>query len=251
MNGYNLTRNWFDFKFENPSKARAIHTDFFIYLVDQWNRLGQKKEFGLPTSYTMECLGIGSYNTYKKTLNDLVDFGFVKIIKDSKNQYNSKIIALSKIDEATDKALDKATIKALDKASDEATDSIDKQLNKYNNLNKEQIDYILEHFNSFDKNKIEAEIKKLKKDIPKKKTFTPPTIQEVKEYFKEKGYNEYAAEKAFNYYSVNNWIDSKGNEIKSWKQKMIGVWFNDENKIETEKPKKEYQPKKGFHFVIN
>lgn len=90
-------------------------------------------------------------------------------------------------------------------------------------------------------------------EIIKKKTkvFTPPTLQEVKEYFKEKGYNEESAEKAFNYYSVNNWIDSKGNEIKSWKQKMIGVWFNDENKIETEKPKKEYQPKKGFHFVIN
>ena len=98
MNGYKLTRNWFDYKFENPSKVRAIHTDFYIYLVDQWNRLGKKDEFGLPTSYTMECLGIGSYNTYKKTLSDLVNFGFVKIVKDSKNQHISKIIALSKYD---------------------------------------------------------------------------------------------------------------------------------------------------------
>lgn len=126
MNGYNLIRDWYNFKFENPSKARAIHSDFFCYLVDQWNRLGQKKEFGLPTSVTMESLGIGSYNTYKKTLLDLVSFGFVKIVKDSQNQHQSKIVALSKNDKPTDKALDKATIKA----SDKPTDTITKQINK-------------------------------------------------------------------------------------------------------------------------
>ena len=136
MNGYNLIRAWYNFKFENPSRTSAKHSDFYCYLIDQWNRLGQKNEFGLPTSYTMECLNIGSYNTYKKTLNDLVEFGFVQIIKDSKNQHQSKIIALSKIDKATDKALDKATIKATDKAIDKAIDTITKQ---YNNETKEQI----------------------------------------------------------------------------------------------------------------
>jgi len=118
MNGYNLLRDWYNFKFTNPSKVKAIHSDFYCYLIDLWNRLGQKNEFGLPTSVTMETLGIGSYNTYKKTLNDLIDFGFIKIISNSKNQHQSKVIALSKNDKATDKALDKATIKATDKALD-------------------------------------------------------------------------------------------------------------------------------------
>jgi len=137
MNGYNLIRAWYNFKFENPTKTKAIHSDFYCYLVDQWNRLGQKKEFGLPTSYTMECLGIGSYNTYKKTLQDLIDFGFIKIIQDSKNQHSSKIVALSNFDKATDKALDKATIKATDEATDKATDTIIKQItnNKITNNN--------------------------------------------------------------------------------------------------------------------
>lgn len=129
MNGYNLIRSWYDFKFENPSKAKAIHSDMYCYIVDLWNRLGQKKEFGLPTSVTMELLGIGSYNTFKKTLDDLIQFGFIKIISESKNQHQSKIVALSEIDKATDKALDKAnTI-----ASDKATDTIDKQLNNKTN----------------------------------------------------------------------------------------------------------------------
>jgi hypothetical protein len=125
MNGYNLAKDWFDFKFENKTKVRAIHTDMFMYIVDHWNRLGQKEQFGLPTSITMEMLSIGSYNTYKKTLKDLIDFGFVILISESKNQHQSKIIAISKNDKATDKALDKARYIATDKA----IDSIDKLLN--------------------------------------------------------------------------------------------------------------------------
>lgn len=141
MNGYDLSRDFFAFKFENTNKIKANHTELYFYIIDLWNRLGQKKDFGLPTSVTMECLGIGSYNTYKKTLNDLIEFGFIILISDSKNQYQSKVIAISNFDKALDKALDKATIKALDKALDKATDSIDKQ---YNNITNKQINNIEE-----------------------------------------------------------------------------------------------------------
>lgn len=135
--GYKLTRTWFDFKFENPGKIKASHTELYFYIIDLWNRLGQKEKFGLPTAVTMECLGIGSYNTYKRNLNDLIDFGFILLIQESKNQHQSKVIALSKFDKATDKALDKAHIKATDEAIDKATDDIDKQYNneqKNNNI---------------------------------------------------------------------------------------------------------------------
>lgn len=139
--GYDLTRAWFNFKFEDPQKVRSGHTELFFYIVDLWNRLGQKEKFGLPTAVTMETLGIGSYNTYKKLLNDLVDFGFILIVSKSKNQYQSKRIAISNIDKATDEALDKAHIKALDeapdKATDEALDSIDKQLTTNNSTTKQ------------------------------------------------------------------------------------------------------------------
>lgn len=135
MNGYDLTRAWYNFKFKDPKRVKSGHSDLFFYIIDLWNRLGQKKEFGLPTSVAMESLGIGSYNTYKKLLDDLFKFGFVKLVCDSKNQHQSKIIAISKIDKATDEALDKATIKATDEATDEATDTI---LLSKDNKNKEQ-----------------------------------------------------------------------------------------------------------------
>lgn len=64
----------------------------------------------------------------------------------------------------------------------------------------------------------------------KTKVFTPPTILEVKQYFKENGYTEYSGEKAFKYYNVADWHDSKGTKVSNWKQKMQSVWFKDENK---------------------
>lgn len=65
----------------------------------------------------------------------------------------------------------------------------------------------------------------------KGKEFIPPTLEEVKEYFKENEYSEQAAEKMFKSYSVADWHDSKGNKIKNWKQKSINIWFTEENKI--------------------
>ena len=74
---------------------------------------------------------------------------------------------------------------------------------------------------------IESEIEEEKE---KKKGFIPPTLIEVKEYFKTEGYKEDIAEKAWKGYDVANWVDSKGNKIKNWKQMCIHVWFKEENK---------------------
>lgn len=58
----------------------------------------------------------------------------------------------------------------------------------------------------------------------------PPTEQEVVDYFVEHGYTEQAAKKAYMYYAANNWTDAQGRTVQNWKQKMIGVWFKDENR---------------------
>jgi len=128
MNWYDLHRMRLNFRFENPDKCRSIHSELFMYIVDLWNRLWQAKKFWLPTEMTMNLLGIWSYNTYHKSYEDLVSRWFIKEIQKSKNQYSSRVIAISKIDKATNKALDKATIKA----TDETTDDINKPL--YNNI---------------------------------------------------------------------------------------------------------------------
>lgn len=69
------------------------------------------------------------------------------------------------------------------------------------------------------------------KEIKVNKEFIEPSLDEVKNYFKENNYKEETAIKFYQSYSVANWVDSKGNKVKNWKQKAINVWFKDENKI--------------------
>lgn len=61
----------------------------------------------------------------------------------------------------------------------------------------------------------------LNKKVRKTKEFTPPLLEEVKTYFKEKGYTEESAVHAFEYYDSGNWTDSKGDKVVNWKQKMF------------------------------
>lgn len=80
-----------------------------------------------------------------------------------------------------------------------------------------------------------ATTKKDKKEKKEKKErmFVPPTLDEVKKYFADNGYYESAAVRAYNYYTAGNWVDSRGNHVTAWKQKMIAVWFKPENKMES------------------
>lgn len=121
LKGYELSKAWFDFAFENPGKVRPAHASLYFYIVDLWNRLGQSKEFGLPTEVAMMGASIGNYKTYIAALNDLSEYGFIKIVTRSKNQYTAKKIALVKNSKALTKALTKAVIEALPEAPYQST----------------------------------------------------------------------------------------------------------------------------------
>ena len=114
MNGYALSRAFWNWAFENPDKNTPTHAAMFMWFVEKWNRCGQKQKISITTSETMEALGINSRNTFSKVFSELVEYGFIEIIQDSKNQYTSKIISLAqnlcKHEVSTDTALDKALI---------------------------------------------------------------------------------------------------------------------------------------------
>lgn len=60
--------------------------------------------------------------------------------------------------------------------------------------------------------------------------FVPPTQQEVRDHFIEKGYSAWAADSMHNYYSEQNWCDGRGKPVRSWKGKAR-MWMTHENKI--------------------
>lgn len=193
MNSFELSRNFFNFSFENPEKITPSHIALYFFAIEHCNRLGGKEKFGFPSGMAMEAIGIKSYNTYAKTLKDLVLWGFIKMIESSKNQYSSNIIALSKNDKALVKALDKALIKHSSKhlqSTGESIYTIDKQINN------KQIN-----------NKQEREAK-------------PQSVLDVRLFFEELGLNgksETQAQIFWNHYTSNGWKIGGKTTMKDWK----------------------------------
>lgn len=199
MNSYDLSRKWFDWTFENPERINPNHTALYFFIIEHCNRLGWKEKFGLPTTMAKEAIGIRSYNTYINTLNDLVEFGFVKLIEKSKNQYSSNIVALSNFNKAPDKALDKALIKHGTKQR-ESTDSINKQ---------ETIEQIY---------------------IPTFIEFLKFAIEQVPNINKDEVKLKYES------WKVNNWKDGNNKQIKNWKTKLLNT-LPYISKIEVKQPR--------------
>jgi len=193
MNGYELSRNWFDFCFENPEKINPNHTAIYFFAIEHCNRLGWKKKFGFPSQMTMDALGIKKHQTYIKYFNDLVDWSFFDLIQKSRNQYSANIISLMSAMPKNGEALDKAIIKHAAKQTEsngQSNSSIDKQRNK--------------------------ETKK-----PLTSRFAPPTIEEVQEYCTERG-NAVDPEKFISHYETSGWVRGK-TKIKCWKA-CVRTW---------------------------
>ena len=203
MNSYELYRNFFDWCFENPHKVTPSHVAIYCFSVEHCNRLGWKTNFGLPTTMAMEAVGIKSYNTYIKTFNELVEFGFIKLVEKSKNQYSANIIALSKFNKALDKALDKAMIKHKTKQREstvQSIDSINKPINNYTNLPINQLT-------------IEEEQQAAKSQ--KSSRFIKPTIDEIRMLNAIANLN-IDPEQFFDFYESKDWMVGK-NKMKDWK----------------------------------
>jgi len=77
--------------------------------------------------------------------------------------------------------------------------------------------------NRIEKNRMEIEKNKNRN----KKEFVPPKLEEVENYTKEKNLKVNAKD-FFEYFEAGNWIDSKGKQVKNWKQKIL-TWnsFNE------------------------
>jgi hypothetical protein len=52
------------------------------------------------------------------------------------------------------------------------------------------------------------------------KDFVPPTLEEVEAYCKSRN-NHVDAKRFHDYFTASNWVDSKGNKVRNWKQKVI------------------------------
>ena len=199
MNSYELSRAFWNWAFDNPEKISPNHAAIYFFAIEHCNRLGWKKKFGFPSQMTMDAIGIRKHTTYIRYFNDLVDFGFFKLIEKSKNQYSSNIICLSnalpKKGQAMDKAMSMHGVKHGEKQKEYKQTSNQEQLNNV----------------------------------------TAPTIEMCREYFDSRGYIEEFADKFFHYYNSLDWINTKGNSIAATWRHTSEQWMNGKDAIEFKK----------------
>jgi hypothetical protein len=185
MNGYELSRKWFDWSFENPDRIKPIHSAIYFFAIEHCNRLGWKEKFGLPSQMVMEAIGVKNWRTYSQGLNELIDFGFIKLLEKSSNQYSSNIIAIVNFTKADTKALDKALQKHGTKQGQSIV-SIDKQETK----NNKQI------------------------YIPEFSEFLSYAVSQVPNVIQQEVKLKYDS------WVVNDWKDGNDKKIVNWKSKL-------------------------------
>lgn len=224
MNGYELSKQWFDWCFENPDKINPNHTALYFFAIEHCNRLGWKEKFGLPTQMSMDAIGVKNWRTFSKAFNDLVEWGFIKIITKSRNQYSATVIAIVKNTEANTQALTKAMQKHVQKQS-KSIAVINKPINQ-ELINQELIINTPEFFpfdefwNLYDKKR--GDIEKLKKqwskisksEREKIKTYLPEYIKSTPDKQFRKDPSTFINQKAWND-EITTYQKSKINGNKS------------------------------------
>lgn len=203
MNSYELSRNWFDWAFENPELVSPTHTAIYFFAIEHCNRLGWKDKFGFPSQMAMDAIGVRKHQTFAKHFQDLVDWGFIVLIQKSKNQYSANIISLKCAKPKNGKALDKAMTKHTAKqgqSNGQSMDDIDKQ---------GTIEPINQGTNTGALAPIENQFRK-------------PTVLEIQVYLLDKYPDavktgiETFSEKFWSHYENNGWKVGK-NKMKNWK----------------------------------
>ena len=172
------------------------------------NRLGWKDKFKAVFGQVLSLTGIANVKTYYSALQELVDGSYITW-KKGPNQFQAASFTIfplyQNLEEHTEEQ-GNSTGKADGRALSEQGNSTG-NIHKTNKPNKTS---------------------KLKKSKTSVRTFVPPTLDEVINFFIEKECTEKLAKKVFEYYAIADWKDSKGNAVKNWKQKMLSVWIKKE-----------------------
>ena len=78
----------------------------------------------------------------------------------------------------------------------------------------------------------------------KRKQFVPPTPAEVQAYIKEKNLHV-DAKVFFDYFTEGGWVDSRGNKVLNWKQKLL-TWNRQQNGTQNNVSSERKEPVNNF-----
>lgn len=185
-----------------PSLAVGVGLNEAILLqkIHGWLQCTPKEHIGRNWIYNSyrswhEQLPFMSESTIKRAMKNLLDKGIIITNNFNKEKFDKTLwysIDYEKLDEVV------RTIDSVKMIQREYQNDITNTNN--NNNNKENINNI--------------------NIINTKEKFKKPTLEEIQAYCLERN-NNVDAQTFYDYFETGGWVDSKGNKVKNWKQKII------------------------------
>lgn len=188
------------------------HISLYLALFQSWNINRFKNPIAISRDEMMKTSRIASKATYHKCIKELQNMGFIDYLP-SYNPYSGSEVILHDLSDrkAVFKSQTSSIIVQTIPINNQANSNVTEQVNEpniYNNnktsKNNKNIS-IDTNFKIFNEGEFLEVEKKEKKSSAKKREIENPSIEQVKEYFKQEEYSEFEAERFYNYYT-SNWI---------------------------------------------
>jgi hypothetical protein len=189
----------------NPS-----HVSLYLALFQFWNMNRFKNTISIHREDTMRLSKIGSKNTYHKCISELSEWGFF-LYCPSHNPMKGSTVKMYKFGTSSGTTTRTST----------GTTSV-----------QVPVQALVPSINNTNINKLS----KQNKQKESKKNFTPPTLEEVLNFFKEQKFLTDEAEPFFLYYQANGWLVGK-TKMKDW-QAAARNWILRSKKFQAEKNSK-------------
>jgi hypothetical protein len=193
------------------------HISLYIALFQFWNIKRFTNPIHISREEAMRLSKIASKATYHKCMRDLHEKKYV-IYEPSFNPYRGSKVTIVNL-ELTDKDVQKSIKKHTDKKT-----SIEQPFEL-------PIEPTNEPF--INDSKLSSKQNKLIKQEESKLRFTPPSLKEVLDFFKEQEFVMQEAEPFFLYYQANGWMVGRA-KMKNW-QAAAKNWILRSKKFQAEK----------------
>ena len=199
------------------------HISLYIALFQSWNINRFKNPISISRDEMMKTSRIASKATYHKCIKELQNMGFIDYLP-SYNPYSGSEVILHDLSDrkAVFKSQTSSIIVQTIPINNQANSNVTEQVNEpniYNNnktsKNNKNIS-IDTNFKIFNEDEFLEVEKKEKKSSAKKREIENPSIELVKEYFKQEEYSEFEAERFYNYYTSNGWLIGGKTKMIDW-----------------------------------
>lgn len=197
------------------------HISLYLALFQSWNINRFKNPIAISRDEMMKTSRIASKATYHKCIKELQNMGFIDYLP-SYNPYAGSEVILHDLSDrkAVFKNQTSSIIDQTEPMNNQANSNDAEQVNEpniYNNTktskNNKNI-FIDTNFKIFNESEFLNTDKNEKKSSAKKKE--NPSLEQVKEYFKQEDYSEFEAERFYNYYTSNGWLIGGKTKMIDW-----------------------------------